>query len=115
MLLLEQQLACHAKSMKNLTVATAVETIWRGCICMQTKCRGSRPTHSPSPTTVPINSWEQTAAPTPALPQGRTQMALVTWDQSYSVSVKKLDEQHQKLFSLLNTLHEAMRQGKGQA
>ena len=42
-------------------------------------------------------------------------MALVTWDQSYSVSVKKLDEQHQKLFSLLNTLHEAMRQGKGQA
>jgi len=42
-------------------------------------------------------------------------MALVTWDQSYSVSVKKLDEQHQKLFSLLNTLHEAMRQGKVQA
>ena len=42
-------------------------------------------------------------------------MALVTWDQSYSVSVKKLDEQHQKLFSLLNALHEAMRQGKGQA
>jgi len=42
-------------------------------------------------------------------------MALVTWDQSYSVSVKKLDEQHQKLFSLLNILHEAMRQGKGQA
>jgi len=41
-------------------------------------------------------------------------MALVTWDQSYSVSVKKLDEQHQKLFSLLNTLHEAMREGKGQ-
>jgi hemerythrin len=42
-------------------------------------------------------------------------MALVTWDQSYSVSVKRLDEQHQKLFSLLNALHEAMRQGKGQA
>ncbi|MGO9211287.1 MAG: bacteriohemerythrin [Terriglobales bacterium] len=41
-------------------------------------------------------------------------MALVTWDQSYSVSVKKLDEQHQKLFSLINSLHEAMRQGKGQ-
>jgi hemerythrin len=42
-------------------------------------------------------------------------MALVTWDQSYSVRVRKLDEQHQKLFSLLNALHEAMRQGKGQA
>ncbi len=41
-------------------------------------------------------------------------MALVTWDQSYSVSVKRLDEQHQKLFSLINSLHEAMRQGKGQ-
>jgi len=42
-------------------------------------------------------------------------MSLVTWDQSYSVSVRRLDEQHQKLFSLLNALHEAMRQGKGQA
>ncbi|MFZ3210649.1 MAG: bacteriohemerythrin [Terriglobales bacterium] len=41
-------------------------------------------------------------------------MALVTWDQSYSVSVKRLDEQHQKLFALINSLHEAMRQGKGQ-
>jgi hemerythrin len=42
-------------------------------------------------------------------------MALMTWDPSYSVSVRKLDEQHQKLFALLNALHEAMRQGKGQA
>jgi len=42
-------------------------------------------------------------------------MALATWDKSYSVSVAKLDEQHQKLFSLLNALHDAMRQGKGQA
>jgi len=42
-------------------------------------------------------------------------MSLVTWDQSYSVSVRKLDEQHQKLFALLNALHDAMRQGKGQA
>ena len=42
-------------------------------------------------------------------------MALVTWDQTYSVSVRRLDEQHQKLFALLNALHEAMRQGKGQA
>ena len=42
-------------------------------------------------------------------------MSLVTWDQSYSVSVRRLDEQHQKLFSLLNALHEAMRQGQGQA
>jgi len=42
-------------------------------------------------------------------------MALVTWDQSYSVSVRRLDEQHQKLFALINSLHDAMRQGKGQA
>jgi hemerythrin len=42
-------------------------------------------------------------------------MPLVTWDQTYSVSVRRLDEQHQKLFALLNALHEAMRQGRGQA
>ena len=42
-------------------------------------------------------------------------MSLVTWDETYSVRVKKLDEQHQKLFALLNALHEAMRHGSGQA
>ena len=40
-------------------------------------------------------------------------MALVTWDQAYSVKVKQCDEEHQKLFHLMNALHEAMRVGKG--
>lgn len=40
-------------------------------------------------------------------------MALLTWDQSYSVSVAKFDQQHQKLFSLINALHEAMKLGAG--
>jgi hemerythrin len=42
-------------------------------------------------------------------------MGLVTWDQSYSVKVKCCDEQHQKLFQLLNALHDAMRVGKGRS
>lgn len=42
-------------------------------------------------------------------------MPLVTWDKSYSVSVQKFDEQHQKLFDLLNKLYEAMQKGHGQA
>jgi hemerythrin len=49
------------------------------------------------------------------MPKENTAVPLVTWDQSYSVSVKSLDEQHKKLFALLNTLHDAMRQGKAQA
>jgi hemerythrin len=40
-------------------------------------------------------------------------MSLMTWDQSYSVKVAELDGHHQKLFFLLNTLHDAMRAGKG--
>jgi len=40
-------------------------------------------------------------------------MALLTWDQSYSVKVAELDGHHQKLFYLLNCLHDAMKQGKG--
>jgi hemerythrin len=40
-------------------------------------------------------------------------MPLITWDQSYSVSVKRCDEQHQKLFALMNELHDAMRVGAG--
>lgn len=42
-------------------------------------------------------------------------MPLITWDKSYSVSVRKFDEQHQKLFALLNALHAAMQKGQGQA
>ncbi len=40
-------------------------------------------------------------------------MALVTWDTSYSVGVKSCDAEHQKLFDLMNQLHEAMRLGQG--
>jgi hemerythrin len=40
-------------------------------------------------------------------------MSLMTWDQSYSVKVAELDGHHQKLFFLLNSLHDAMRAGKG--
>jgi hemerythrin len=40
-------------------------------------------------------------------------VALVTWDQSYSVKVKSCDSEHQTLFALLNALHDAMKQGQG--
>jgi hemerythrin len=40
-------------------------------------------------------------------------LALVTWDTSYSVSVKSCDAEHQKLFDLINQLHEAMQLGQG--
>ena len=39
-------------------------------------------------------------------------MALVTWDASYSVNVKRCDADHQKLFYLINTLHGAMKAGQ---
>jgi len=40
-------------------------------------------------------------------------MSLITWDVSYSVNVSKCDDDHKKLFSLLNALHGAMKVGKG--
>ncbi len=40
-------------------------------------------------------------------------MPFINWDQSYTVKVSKCDEDHKKLFSLLNTLHDAMKAGKG--
>ncbi len=40
-------------------------------------------------------------------------MALITWDDSYSVKVKQMDEQHKKLIDLINQLHDAMKIGKG--
>jgi hemerythrin len=40
-------------------------------------------------------------------------MALVDWKSEYSVDVQQIDKEHQKLFSMLNELHDAMRSGKG--
>jgi len=40
-------------------------------------------------------------------------MPLVNWDPSFSVKVHRCDEDHKKLFLLINTLHEAMLAGQG--
>jgi hemerythrin len=39
-------------------------------------------------------------------------VSLATWDTSYSANVKSCDAEHQKLFGLINDLHEAMKSGK---
>jgi len=40
-------------------------------------------------------------------------MALISWNESYGVKVAELDGHHQKLFALINTLHDAMSHGQG--
>jgi hemerythrin len=42
-------------------------------------------------------------------------MALLNWDDSYSVSIRAFDEQHRHLFDLLNRLHDAMKAGMSNA
>jgi len=42
-------------------------------------------------------------------------MALFVWNDTYSVQVGTIDEQHKKLFNIINQLHEALGAGKGQA
>jgi hemerythrin len=41
-------------------------------------------------------------------------MALLTWNDRYSVGVKSLDSQHTVLFDILNDLHAAMMKGEAQ-
>ena len=36
----------------------------------------------------------------------------LTWTQAFSVGVDEIDRQHQELFSRINSLHSALRQGK---
>ncbi len=40
-------------------------------------------------------------------------MAFITWNDSYSVGVSSIDNQHKKLCDLVNQLHDAMGAGKG--
>lgn len=42
-------------------------------------------------------------------------MALFTWSDEYSVGIKEIDEQHKKLFDIINELHDAMKEAKGKA
>ncbi len=40
-------------------------------------------------------------------------MALLEWNDSYSVKVAKFDDQHKKLFAMINDLNDGMKAGKG--
>jgi hemerythrin-like metal-binding protein len=41
-------------------------------------------------------------------------MPFLTWDETFSVGVQKMDEQHQILFDKINDLHSAILNGKAQ-
>ncbi|MBI5637704.1 MAG: hemerythrin family protein [Nitrospinae bacterium] len=40
-------------------------------------------------------------------------MAFIPWEEKYSVGIKSIDDQHKKLFGMVNELSEAIPQGKG--
>ena len=40
-------------------------------------------------------------------------MPFLSWSKEFSVEVESIDKQHQKLFDMLNEMHDAMRAGKG--
>lgn len=39
-------------------------------------------------------------------------MALIEWQKDYSVGVKELDEQHKKMFNIINIFYELMKKGQ---
>jgi len=40
-------------------------------------------------------------------------MLIKEWNPSFSVNVKKFDDQHMRIFELLNELHASMKEGRG--
>ncbi|MDG4474618.1 bacteriohemerythrin [Thiovibrio frasassiensis] len=40
-------------------------------------------------------------------------MALLTWQEKYSVGIKQIDDQHKQLIDMINELNDAMLTGKG--
>jgi hemerythrin len=41
-------------------------------------------------------------------------MALLTWEDKYSVNVAEIDTQHKKMFEMINNLYQAMEESKAQ-
>jgi hemerythrin len=48
-----------------------------------------------------------------AIKIGGAAMAIITWNNTLSVGIKQIDEQHQLIVKLINNLNEAMKDGKG--
>ena len=46
--------------------------------------------------------------------EGRKIVALMTWNDRYSVGVGAMDQQHIALFGILNDLYDAMKKGQAQ-
>ena len=42
-------------------------------------------------------------------------MALIQWNETFSVNVAEIDRQHQQLIGIINELNDAMRRGQGKA
>ena len=40
-------------------------------------------------------------------------MPLFEWNEIYGTGIGRIDEQHQRLFALVNNVHQAMKEGKG--
>ena len=40
-------------------------------------------------------------------------MSLITWNDNFSVNIPQFDQEHQQLIAMINSLHEAMKQGTG--
>jgi hemerythrin len=40
-------------------------------------------------------------------------MALINWNDTFALNIKKIDDQHKRLIELINILHDSMKAGKG--
>lgn len=40
-------------------------------------------------------------------------MPIIQWNQSFSVNINNIDNQHMKIVELINNLHDRMKEGKG--
>lgn len=47
------------------------------------------------------------------LPRKKLIMALMEWNDQFKTGILQIDSQHRKLVEIINSLHDAMREGKG--
>ncbi len=98
----------------NGDLVEIVEIMARGDMAaLENRNWQERSTRAVRPVVSTVRPPAHRKTPKPSAARKDDRRSLMVWDESLSVNVTKIDEQHKELVDLINELNDAMRSGKG--